>query len=98
MGTPFRRNEVKKVSAALAFLFNPKILILDEPYCWSGFQSLVEILKAKDQKRNHCGKALFFIPHIFWNDLESLRIMRFYIFEGEVFSMIPLTVQGDKTG
>jgi len=73
----------QKVSAALAFLFNPEILILDEPT--AGLDPIaVEILKAKIKKEIAAGKLILITSHIL-NDLEELTNHAVYIFEGEVF-------------
>jgi Cu-processing system ATP-binding protein len=73
----------QKVSAALAFLFNPEILILDEPT--AGLDPIaVEILKAKIKKEITAGKLILITSHIL-NDLEELTDHAIYIFEGEVF-------------
>lgn len=73
----------QKVSAALAFLFNPSILILDEPT--AGLDPIaVEILKAKIKKEREEGKLILITSHIL-SDLEELTNRAIYIFEGEVF-------------
>ncbi|TDQ16563.1 Cu-processing system ATP-binding protein [Algoriphagus boseongensis] len=73
----------QKVSAALAFLFQPKVLILDEPT--AGLDPIaVEILKAKIQKERKEGKLILITSHIL-NDLEELTDQAIYLFEGEVF-------------
>jgi Cu-processing system ATP-binding protein len=73
----------QKVSAALAFLFNPEILILDEPT--AGLDPIaVEILKSKIKKERESGKLILITSHIL-SDLEELTNQAIYIFEGEVF-------------
>ena len=73
----------QKVSAALAFLFNPEILILDEPT--AGLDPIaVEILKSKIRKEREAGKLILITSHIL-SDLEELTDQAIYIFEGEVF-------------
>lgn len=73
----------QKVSAALAFLFNPEILILDEPT--AGLDPIaVEILKSKIRKEREAGKLILITSHIL-SDLEELTNHAIYIFEGEVF-------------
>lgn len=73
----------QKVSAALAFLFNPEILILDEPT--AGLDPIaVEILKSKIKKEREAGKLILITSHIL-SDLEELTNHAIYIFEGEVF-------------
>ena len=73
----------QKVSAALAFLFNPEVLILDEPT--AGLDPIaVEILKAKIKKEREEGKLILITSHIL-SDLEELTNRAIYIYEGEVF-------------
>ena len=73
----------QKVSAALAFLFSPAILILDEPT--AGLDPIaVEILKAKIKKEREAGKLILITSHIM-SDLEELTNQAVYIFEGEVY-------------
>jgi Cu-processing system ATP-binding protein len=73
----------QKVSAALAFLFNPDILILDEPT--AGLDPIaVEVLKAKIKKEREQGKLILITSHIL-SDLEELTNRAIYIYEGEVF-------------
>ncbi|WP_181306569.1 ABC transporter ATP-binding protein [Rufibacter sp. XAAS-G3-1] len=53
----------QKVSAALAFLFNPQVLILDEPT--AGLDPVsAEILKAKILKEKKKGKLILITSHI----------------------------------
>ncbi len=73
----------QKVSAALAFLFSPDILILDEPT--AGLDPIaVEILKAKIKKERIAGKLILITSHIM-SDLEELTNQAVYIFDGEVY-------------
>ncbi len=72
----------QKVSAALAFLFNPPALILDEPT--AGLDPVsVEILKTKilEEKRN--GKLIIVSSHIL-SDLDELTTDLVYLFEGRL--------------
>ena len=72
----------QKVSAALAFLFNPPVLILDEPT--AGLDPLsAEILKEKILNEKTKGKLLLVTSHIL-NDLEELTSDMAYIFEGKL--------------
>lgn len=60
----------QKVSAALAFLFDPKVLILDEPT--AGLDPLAsELLKSKILKEKRKGKLIIITSHIM-ADLEEL--------------------------
>ncbi|MBN7813516.1 ABC transporter ATP-binding protein [Algoriphagus sp. H41] len=73
----------QKVSAALAFLFNPEVLVLDEPT--AGLDPIAaEILKSKIRKEREAGKLILITSHIL-SDLEELTDQAIYIFEGEVF-------------
>lgn len=72
----------QKVSAALAFLFNPPILILDEPT--AGLDPVsVECLKEKIQREKSRGKLFIITSHI-TSDLEELATDLIYLFEGNV--------------
>ncbi len=70
----------QKVSAALAFLFNAPVLVLDEPT--AGLDPVsVEILKEKIIAEKSRGKLLLITSHIL-NDLDELTSDVVYIFEG----------------
>jgi Cu-processing system ATP-binding protein len=72
----------QKVSAALAFLFNPKVLILDEPT--AGLDPLAtEILKAKILKAKTEGKCVIITSHIM-SEVEEMADKIMYLFEGNV--------------
>jgi Cu-processing system ATP-binding protein len=72
----------QKVSAALAFLFHPPVLILDEPT--AGLDPIsVEILKEKILEERNRGKLLIISSHIL-SDLDELTTEMIYIFEGKV--------------
>jgi Cu-processing system ATP-binding protein len=72
----------QKVSAALAFLFNPPVLILDEPT--AGLDPIsVEILKEKILEEKGRGKLLMISSHIL-SDLDELASDMVYIFEGKL--------------
>jgi len=72
----------QKVSAALAFLFNAPVLILDEPT--AGLDPIsVEIFKEKIISEKHKGKLLLITSHIL-NDLDELASDVVYLFEGKV--------------
>ena len=89
---------VQKVSAALAFLFSPQILILDEPT--AGLDPVSSgILKDKILKENSAGKTILFTSHIM-SELEELAQNIAFIlegklcFEGSLNNLIQLT--GEK--
>ncbi|MEX2234323.1 MAG: ABC transporter ATP-binding protein [Cyclobacteriaceae bacterium] len=72
----------QKVSAALAFLFNAPILILDEPT--AGLDPVsVEILKDKVIREKSAGKLLIISSHIL-SDLDELSTEVVYLFEGKI--------------
>lgn len=72
----------QKVSAALAFLFNPPILILDEPT--AGLDPLaVEILKEKIIQQKMAGKLIIITSHIM-SDLDDLVTDLVYMHEGNI--------------
>jgi Cu-processing system ATP-binding protein len=72
----------QKVSAALAFLFNPPVLILDEPT--AGLDPVsAEFLKEKIQKEKEAGKLIIITSHIM-SDLDDLATEVVYLEEGSV--------------
>jgi Cu-processing system ATP-binding protein len=72
----------QKVSAALAFLFNPPVLILDEPT--AGLDPVsVELLKEKILEEKANGKLLIISSHIL-SDLDELTTSMIYIYEGKL--------------
>lgn len=72
----------QKVSAALAFLFHPPILILDEPT--AGLDPVaVEHLKEKIISEKKSGKLIIITSHIM-SDLDDLATDMIYLFEGKV--------------
>lgn len=72
----------QKVSAAIAFLFNPPILILDEPT--AGLDPIsVEILKEKIIRERSLGKLLLITSHIM-SDLDDMCAELVYLYEGRL--------------
>lgn len=72
----------QKVSAALAFLFKPDILILDEPT--AGLDPLAsDILKEKIIKEKKKGRLILITSHIL-SDMEDIATNVLYIMEGKV--------------
>ncbi|MBK9358269.1 MAG: ABC transporter ATP-binding protein [Bacteroidales bacterium] len=71
----------QKVSAALAFLFNPDVIILDEPT--AGLDPLAsETLKQKIQKEKESGKLILITSHIM-SEVEEIADYIAYIVEGD---------------
>lgn len=72
----------QKVSAALAFLFDPPILILDEPT--AGLDPVsVEVLKEKIQRAHQRGKLVVITSHVM-SDLDDLTSNLIYLYDGQV--------------
>jgi Cu-processing system ATP-binding protein len=72
----------QKVSATLAFLFNPDVLILDEPT--AGLDPLAsEILKEKIIKEKQKGKLIIITSHLL-SELDDLVSQIVFIQEGKV--------------
>lgn len=72
----------QKVSAALAFLFNPEVLILDEPT--AGLDPLAsEILKEKIRKEKNAGKLILITSHVL-SDLDDIISEIIYMQEGQL--------------
>lgn len=86
----------QKVSAALAFLFNPPILILDEPT--AGLDPVsVEILKDKIQQEKEKGKLMIISSHIM-SDLDDIATEVIYLQEGNVRYTNSIAELKDITG
>ena len=86
----------QKVSAALAFLFNPKVLILDEPT--AGLDPLSsEILKAKIVTEKENGKLILITSHVL-SDLEEFTTHIMYLNEGKMVLYKPLPEILSETG
>lgn len=72
----------QKVSAALAFYFNPSILVLDEPT--AGLDPLAsEILKDKIMQESRKNKLILITSHIL-SDLDELTTHVMYLQEGKM--------------
>lgn len=81
----------QKVNAALAFMFDPMILILDEPT--AGLDPLsAEILKDKIKKEKSKGKLIIISSHIM-ADLEEITSHVLYLIDGRIeFFKTPQTL------
>lgn len=72
----------QKVSACLAFMFNPKVLILDEPT--AGLDPLsTEILKDKIKKEIKSNKLILISSHVL-SDLDEIVSEVIYLQEGKL--------------
>jgi Cu-processing system ATP-binding protein len=86
----------QKVSAALAFLFDPEVLILDEPT--AGLDPLSsEILKTKINADKDKGKLILITSHIL-SDLEELTTHILYLQDGKMVFYKSLPELQEETG
>ena len=86
----------QKVSAALAFLFNPEVLILDEPT--AGLDPLSsEILKAKINSEKEKGKLILITSHVL-SDLEEFVTDIMYLQDGKIIFYKTLGALQSETG
>lgn len=86
----------QKVSAALAFLFNPNVLILDEPT--AGLDPLnSEFLKAKIVRERNKNKLIVITSHIL-SDLDELTTHIMYLQEGRMQFFKDMQTLQDETG
>ncbi|MBZ5857108.1 ABC transporter ATP-binding protein [Flavihumibacter profundi] len=86
----------QKVSACLAFLFNPDILILDEPT--AGLDPVSsEILKEKIISEKSKGKLTLITSHVL-SDLDDLVTEVVYMQDGKLRFHSPLTKLQKETG
>src|SRR5665213_4387697 len=86
----------QKVSAALAFMFNPDVLILDEPT--AGLDPLSsEKLKQKIIKEKQNGKLILITSHVL-SELDDLITEVFYMQEGKLLFHKKLSALKEETG
>jgi len=86
----------QKVSASLAFLFNPDVLILDEPT--AGLDPLSsEILKEKIIAEKDKNKLVLISSHIL-SDLDDLTTHIMYLQEGKMQFLKSMQTLQDETG
>jgi len=86
----------QKVSAALAFMFNPDVLILDEPS--AGLDPLAaEHLKDKIKEQKAKGKLILITSHIM-SEVDEIADSVLYLFEGRVKFYKPLEQIKIETG
>jgi Cu-processing system ATP-binding protein len=86
----------QKVSASLAFLFNPPILILDEPT--AGLDPIaVEILKEKIHSEKNKNKLFLITSHIM-SDLDELSSNLVYLEDGKMIFNDTIDTLKKETG
>lgn len=86
----------QKVSASLAFLFRPSILVLDEPT--AGLDPIaVEILKEKIQSETKGDRTFLITSHIM-SDLDELSSHVLYLEEGKVLFNDTIDLLKEETG
>ena len=86
----------QKVSAALSFLFNPDVLILDEPT--AGLDPVSsEILKEKIIKEKNKGKLILITSHIL-SELDDLITEVIYMQEGKLGFQKSISILKQETG
>ncbi len=86
----------QKVSAALAFLFNPDVLILDEPT--AGLDPVSsEILKEKIIKEKNKGKLILITSHVL-SELDDLVTEVIYMQEGRLGFQKSISILKQETG
>ncbi|MGP1501633.1 ABC transporter ATP-binding protein [Bergeyella cardium] len=86
----------QKVSAVLAFMFNPKIIILDEPT--AGLDPLAsEILKNKIIKEKDKGKLIIITSHLL-SELDEIITQIVFMNEGRILVHQPVEELQQTTG
>jgi Cu-processing system ATP-binding protein len=86
----------QKVSASLAFLFNPRIMILDEPT--AGLDPIaVEILKEKVLAEKNKDRTFLITSHIM-SDLDELTSNVVYLEEGKILFNDTIDLLKEETG
>lgn len=86
----------QKVSAAIAFLFNPPVLILDEPT--AGLDPLSsEILKEKIIEEKKKNKLILITSHIL-SDLDEITTHIMYLQEGNMLFFKDIETLKEETG
>jgi Cu-processing system ATP-binding protein len=86
----------QKVSAALAFLFNPKVLILDEPT--AGLDPLaVEVIKEKILGEMNQDRIFIITSHVL-SDLDELSSHALYLDNGSLIYNDSIALLKEETG
>lgn len=85
----------QKVSAVLAFMFQPRVLILDEPT--AGLDPVsVELLKEKIMSEKAKGKLLLITSHVL-SDLDELATDIVYMMDGKIQYNNPISTLKNET-
>jgi Cu-processing system ATP-binding protein len=86
----------QKVSAALAFMFNPEVLILDEPT--AGLDPVAsEILKQKIVNEKKKGKLILITSHVL-SELDDIVTQVMYMQDGKMIFYKPFDLLQFETG
>lgn len=86
----------QKVSAALAFLFNPDVYVLDEPT--AGLDPLAaEVLKDKIHQAKSIGKTVLITSHIL-SEVDELADEIMYMQDGRVLFHLPIKQMKEYSG
>ncbi len=86
----------QKVSASLAFLFNPRIMILDEPT--AGLDPIaVEVVKEKILAEKNKDRTFLITSHIM-SDLDELTTNVVYLEEGKILFNDTIDLLKEETG
>jgi len=86
----------QQVSAALAFYYNPEIIILDEPT--AGLDPVSnEILKAKINRQISLGRLVVVTSHIL-SDLDEICNHVVYLMEGKIYMNASIDQIASETG
>ncbi|NCT94457.1 MAG: ABC transporter ATP-binding protein [Chitinophagaceae bacterium] len=86
----------QKVSAVLAFLFNPQVIILDEPT--AGLDPLsAEILRDKMMREKEKGKLILITSHML-SELDDLVTQLIYIQDGQLCFQQSISALQESTG
>lgn len=87
---------VQKVSAAIAFMFHPDIVVMDEPFAGLDIQASYILRKKIIKEREH-GKTIFITSHIL-SDIDSIISHVVFMENGSVLFNKSLTQLYAETG
>lgn len=87
---------MQKVSASIAFMFNPEILILDEPT--AGLDPMAsEVLKEKIKAEKNKGKLILITSHVL-SELDELSTHIIYMQDGSILLFKEMNAFKEQTG